>query len=349
FGSKYWPSYFLLACTCEPGVLSEFQKYWINNSIAWNGLTSSLLLGADKRPMCDNGTYIDFVSYQQFVYLNRFRGIELLTDDSSDGMKTRETWKNREESQKQGNITGHGQGEVTGGQCKHNSVNFNLLPIFLLDFACMKSDKKLIKEILENTPEAGALSRLSFIVQSEEHLILILSRYGFRTEQEFNGHTPLHISCYNNDFCTLSILLYLGFPIARDRLGHFPNEVGSHKMREKCSIFFNICADIPVNKDGVETRTFSRLAFREHMDIWIKVLKYNPNEFDKYIGIFRYLDFNRNNKILRKSRFNITSIFSSSRSAVSVEASIQRLMKIKVELCKHSVSEALILYSRYYG
>ncbi|KAI5182266.1 hypothetical protein PAEPH01_2868, partial [Pancytospora epiphaga] len=138
FGSKYWPSYFLLACTCEPGVLSEFQKYWINNSIAWNGLTSSLLLGADKRPMCDNGTYIDFVSYQQFVYLNRFRGIELLTDDSSDGMKTRETWRNREEPQKQGDITGHGQGEVTGGQCKHNSVNFNLLPIFLLDFACMK-------------------------------------------------------------------------------------------------------------------------------------------------------------------------------------------------------------------
>lgn len=359
FGSKFWPSYYLLACTCGPAVISEFQKCWANQSIAWNGLTASILLGIEGQPL-ESSTYLDFISYQQFVYLNRYRGVELLTEEDSSQPNTTQAGPAQGSAAARSD-TPSAIGSATNTPAQNNTANdpatqhkhfnkpnFNL-PIFLLDFACMRSDKRFIKEILDCVPEAGALSRLSFIVQSEEHLILILSRYGFRTDQQFNGHTPLHISCYNNDFCTLSILLYLDFPIVRDSLGRFPNEVGSHKMREKSSIFFNLCADIPVSRSGCETRRFSRAAFREHMTTWMKVLKYNSNEFDKYTGIFRYLDFNKYNKILRKSRFNSTNIFSSSRSPVSVELCEQWLAKHSVALKAYGASEALILYSRFYG
>ena len=77
--------------------------------------------------------------------------------------------------------------------------SFEQIPMFPLDFACMNKDRALIKDILETVPEAGALSRLSFIVQNEENLFLILSRYDFRESQAFNGNTPLHFNCYSGD------------------------------------------------------------------------------------------------------------------------------------------------------
>lgn len=321
FGSRSWPSYFLLACTCSAPVFETFRDQWINTSITWNGL-SAPILAVLGRNYLETSSQIDFLTYQQFVLLNRFRGVFL--------------------------IRGHDADDKSTALVVHPRLN---LPVFLLDFACMISDRKLIKEILDSVPEAGYLSRLSFIVQSEEHLILILSRYGFRADQQFNGDSPLHISCHNNDFCTLSILLYIGFPIVQDRHGRFPNEIGGHKMREKTSIFFNICADVPTAQHPGETptRRFSRESFREHMATWMHVLKYNPNEFDKYTGIFRYLDFNRDNKILRKSRFNIINVFSSARSPVSVERAVQSLMAHTFPLSTYSPSEALILYSRYFG
>lgn len=307
FGSSHWPSYFLLACTCSDEVFGEFQKYWINNNIAWNGLTPSILATLSKNTL-EKHSYLDFLTYQQYTYLNEFRGISIVGTDEA-------------------------------------------LPVFLLDFACMISDRLFLKQILDSEPEAGYLSRLSFIVQSKEHLILILSRYGFRTEQQFNGNTPLHYSCYNNDFCILSILLYIGFPIRQDKNGRFPNEVGSHKMREKTSIFFNLCAGLPQRRSPQDkpARVFSHESFRENMTTWMKVLKYNPDEFDKYIGIFKYLDFNKNNKILRKSRFNIINALGFSKTPVSVERCVQNMIACPFVAHVYSTSEALILHARHYG
>eukprot|EP00733_Pompholyxophrys_punicea_P000003 Pompholyxophrys_punicea_v1_NODE_1_length_14747_cov_12.267901.p3 type:complete len:465 gc:universal NODE_1_length_14747_cov_12.267901:10911-9517(-) len=323
FGSRSWPSYFLLACICSAPVFEVFREQWVNADISWNGLSASIL-ALLARNRLENSTQIDFLTYQQFVLLNRYRGVTLITGHAGNDNKT-------------------GRPVIV-----HPRLN---LPIFLIDFACMISDRKLIREILDTVPEAGYLSRLSFVVQSEEHLILVLSRYGFRTDQQFDGNTPLHISCHNNDFCILSILLYIGFPIVRDRQGRFPNEIGSHKMREKTSIFFNICADVPTvqHPEGVLSRRFSRESFREHMTTWMHVLKYNPNEFDKYTGIFRYLDFNRDNRIMRKSRFNIINVFSSAKSPVSVERAVQNLMAHAFSLSTYTSSESLILYSRYFG
>lgn len=306
-GPRYWPSYFLLACTCPGAVYAEFARHWANPGIAWNGLTPSLLSVARRDPI-EKLSCMDFVTYPQFALLNRFRGVCLVQADAP-------------------------------------------LPIFLLDVACMVSDRRTIKHVLDVVPEAGYLSRLSFVVQSEEHLILILSRYGFRTEQQFNGSTPLHYSCYNNDFCILSILLYIDFPIRQDRGGLFPNEVGSHKMREKTSIFFNLCAGIPVRRDpdGQLVRVFSHASFIENMASWMRVLKYNPNEFDKYTGIFRYLDFNKHNKIVRRSRFNIINVFSLAKSPVSVERCVQKALATPHVPRTHGASETLVLYSRYFG
>lgn len=317
FGSQYWPSYYLLSCACAPAVSEEFRKFWGNPQIRWNGLSPNILSAMAGNPLIPN-FYMDFITYQQYALIQRFLGYDVIMPPKSS--------------------TGPGLSAEDMGKT-----------LFLLDLVCMRSDKVLIREILENSPEAGAMSHFSFLLQSREHLILILSRYGFRTDQKFNGHTPLHIACHNSDFCTLSILLYLGFPIVKDHNGKYPNEIGSHKMREMCSIFFNICTTVPAVVGGIEQRKFSKDLFREHMVLWMKLLKYNPNEFDKYRGIFRYLDFNISNQILRRSRFNITGIFSSARSAVSIEQCVRWFMKHPVPLRTRSPSEALIMYSRYFG
>lgn len=306
FKSRFWPSYYLLACAVSPPVTQEFNKYWIKQSIGWCGLTSSMLLGLASNTS-PKYSYLDFMTYRQYQYLNEFRGVSL-------------------------------------------AASSRPLPIFLLDFACMLGDSQLIKSTLDAVPEAGTLSRLSFIVQNEEHIILILSRYGYRTDQSFNGATPLHYSCYCNDFCILSIQLYIGFPIMQDSAGKFPNEMGPRKMREKASIFFNLCAGVPqaLVRNGPPVRIFSKKHFIENMQLWMDVLKYNPKEFDKYTGIFRYLDFNIRNKILRRSRFNIISVFSLAKSPVSVERTIQKLAGVDAPRRKYSDAEAMGLYSQYY-
>lgn len=303
FPPKNWPSYYLLACSISHNVAMLFNSYWVKHNISWNGLTSSILLSLIKSETSKH-CYLDFISYKQFYYLNKYRSIELI--ESTDEF-----------------------------------------PIFLLDFACMCSDTKLIKTILDSVPEAGNLSRISFIVQNEEHILLILSRYGYRNDQHFNNNTPLHYSCYADDFCTLSILLYLNFPILRDRNGKFPNEVGSYKMREKTSIFLNLCTNV-VKKKNETIRIFSHKLFRENIESWIKVLKYTTKEFDKYMGLFRYLDFNNNNRILKKSRFSIIGVFGFFRSLDFVNKSVQKLIEIKSVVKIYSGSEYLKLYNNMY-
>lgn len=308
-----WPSYYIFACSCDESVIYEFRKYWINTEISWNGITGSMLIAVNnsvknsvnnsKNIVGNNKNFyfdIDKVSCLDFMTYEQYYLLNLYRGVVLRKSKTQ-------------------------------------LPVFLLDFACMVSNRVLIKRILDNMPEIGSLSRLSFIVQNEEHIILILSRYGFSADQSFNGITPLHISCYNNDFCTFSILLYIGFPIRKDSSGHLPNEVGGIKMRERASIFFNITTKIVKDSSGkISTnRVFSRPAFINNMESWLGILKYNPLEFDKYIGMFKYLDFNRENRIYKKSRFNIINVFSLSKSAASVERMIKKLMLITENINKY--------------
>ncbi|KAM0681574.1 hypothetical protein GINT2_000087 [Glugoides intestinalis] len=281
FKSQYWPSYFLLACTCSDEIFNLFKPYKIKYNIGWNGITPFLISAYKSRSLPKNG-YLDFITYKQYEMLQRFRHIQL-------------------------------------------KDSFDQLPLFPLDFACMNKDRTLIKEILETVPEAGSLSRLSFIVQNEENLFLILSRYDFKEEQAFNGETPLHYSCYSGDMCALSLLLNLGFPILQNYDLKWPHEIASEKTKEKATVFFNLCTvDAPRTTSTIK-KVFNKVNFEEKMMQWMEVLKFNPKDYEKYCGIFRYIKFNRNHKILTNSRFNIVNLFTLSKTPVEVEQFIKKL------------------------
>lgn len=306
FRSQNWPSYFLLACCCDPSIFRLFQRLWINYNISWNGLGPAILCTISKNRL-DKARDMDFISYNQLVHLNRFRGVALI----------------------------------------HSIEN---LPVFPLDLACIMGDVAQIKYILENTPETGVLSRISFIVRCEEHIILVLSRYGFSKKQSFNGNTPLHYSCYKGDFCTLSMQLYLGFPICANRAGYYPNEVGSTKTKEKTSIFFNLCASTPVETTYSRSpiRLFSPEAFKKNMTRWMHVLNFKESEFDKYIGIFKYLDFNEEHRIYKKSRFSIITVFGLSKTSSTVEKIASRLAMLPVTMPEFTDRERTTLYSTHF-
>lgn len=281
FGTQYWPSYFLLACTCTDDIFELFKIQKIKYNIGWNGLTPFLISAYKSKKLLKN-SYLDFITYKQYEMLLRFRSIKI-TD------------------------------------------SFDELPIFALDFACMNRDRSLIKEILETVPEAGILSRLSFIVQNEENLFLILSRYDFRESQSFNGETPLHLCCYNGDLCALSLLLNLGFPILQNYDSKWPHEVGNEKTRDKSTVFFNLCTtDGPLNSKAVR-KMFNQKNFEEKMLQWMDVLKFNPKDYEKYCGIFRYIKFNKSHKITTNSRFNIINLFTMAKTPVEVEHYIKRM------------------------
>lgn len=323
FPSPNWPSYFLFACSCHPSVFNVFRNAWINYNIAWYGLGPGILCTINKIEP-EKRRDLDFMTYQQYFYMNRYKGL-IIT----------------------------------------NSID--PLPIFPLDFACLMKDVAEIKQILENTPEAGMLSRISFIVQCEEHIILIISRYGFSTDQQFNGNTPLHYSCFKGNFCILSMLLYLGFPIRTNVAGLYPNEVGTKSTREKTSIFFNLCASTPraANTQHVENtlratgtlqrsasssavRIFTPVAFKKNMTMWMQVLNFKESEFDKYVGIFRYLDFNKENRIYKKSRFSIITVFGLAKTAVSVEKQVNHLPLGPFAPPIYATQELVSLFTRYF-
>lgn len=230
----------------------------------------------------------------------------------------------------------------------HLAHSIDSLPVFVLDFACMTKNRHLIKEILELIPEAGILSRLSFIVQSEENLFLILSRFDFRNDQNFNGDTPLHFSCYNEDLCAISLLLFLGFPIVQNLGNKFPNEIGSQKIKEKASLFFNLCTTEIASNSKSPKRVFLYSTFQDKMEQMMEILKFNPKDFDKYIGIFRYLKFNRNNKIVTNSRFNIINLLTMSKTPVSVEQSIRKMAQPPFYEKVFSADQVVGLYYRVF-
>lgn len=304
FGSQYWPSYFLLACTCSKDVLKLFFDYKIKYNISWNGLTP-FLIAAYKGHSLLKSCYLDFITYKQYRLLQSFRNV------------------------------------VLSDSCEQ-------LPIFALDFACMNKDRHLIREILETVPEAGLLSRLSFIVQNEENLYLILSRYDFREVQGFNGETPLHYSCYSGDLCALSLLLNLGFPILQNYNGKWPHEVGSEKTKGKSAIFFNLCTiDVPNDSKAVR-KIFNQRNFEEKMMQWMEVLKFNQKDYEKYRGIFRYIKFNKSHKILTNSRFNIINLFTMGKTPVEVEQFVKKMLQYPFYEKVYTIKRAMELYDKYY-
>lgn len=223
------------------------------------------------------------------------------------------------------------------------------VPIFALDLACMNKDRPLIKRILEAVPEAGSLSRLSFIVQNEGNLFLILSKYNFMVSQTFNGETPLHYSCYTGDLCALTLLLNLGFPIQQNYDRKWPHEVGSERTREKVSVFFNLCTtDVPVNGRGAK-KVFNQQNFEEKMVQWMEVLKFNPKDYETYCGIFRYIKYNKNNKVVSNTRFSIVSLFGMTKTPVDVERRIKKMIQLGFENRIYGPGEVERLYERFYG
>lgn len=304
FGSQYWPSYFLLACTCTNEVLNLFLSYKIKYSIGWNGLTP-YLIAAYKSHNLPKSCYLDFITYKHYELFHRYRGVRL-------------------------------------------KDSFEQLPIFALDFACMNKDRALIKDILEAVPEAGSLSRLSFIVQNEENLFLILSRYDFRGNQAFNGETPLHYSCYSGDLCALSLLLNLGFPILQNYDSKWPHEVGSLKTREKATVFFNLCASDVSQNSKIVKKIFNQRNFEEKMVQWMEVLRFNPKDYEKYCGIFRYIKFNRSHKILTNSRFNIVNLLTMAKTPVEVEQYIKKMLQFPFYEKTYPSKETQKLFDQFY-
>lgn len=199
------------------------------------------------------------------------------------------------------------------------------IPIFPLDFACMNKDRVLIKTILEEVPESGKLSRLSFVVQKEESLFLILSKFEFQTSQNFNTQTPLHLSCASDDLCSLSILCNLGFEIKQNSEGKWPYEEGSTRTKEKSTVFFNLCSYPSENNSR---KVFNQSNFNSKLSQWLEILKFNGKDHAKYVGLFRYIEFNKNNKILTNSRFNIISAFTLSKTPATVENYLKKLDEV---------------------
>lgn len=229
----------------------------------------------------------------------------------------------------------------------HLAESLEPLPIFVLDFACMNKNRNLIKDILEEIPEAGNLSKLSFILQSEENLFLILSRYEFRNNQHFNGNTPLHFCCYTGDLCAISLLMYLGFPILPNFENKFPNELGNLKIREKASLLVDL-ATTGIDNGTDTNKVFLYSNFQDKMDEIFAILKLNPKNYDKYVGIFRYLKFNKNNKIISNSRFNIINLLTMSKTPASVEQAVSKMNKIVFYEKDYHMVEAIGLYYKVF-
>lgn len=305
FGSIYWPSYFLLACTCSTDILNIFLDYKIKYNIGWCGLTPFIIASYKSRSL-PKSCYLDFITYKQYSLIQRFRNI-------------------------------------------HLKDSFDQIPMFPLDFACMNKDRSLIKEILETVPEAGSLSRLSFILQNQENLFLILSRYSFRETQSFNGETPLHFNCYSGDLCALTLLLNLGFPILQNYELKWPHEVGNEKTREKAAVLFNLCTiDAPNNSKNIK-KIFNQKNFDEKMVQWMDVLKFNPKDYEKYCGIFRYIKFNKSHKILTNSRFNIVNLFTMSKTPVEAEKYIKRMLHYHFYERAYSNEKVFEIFNRIFG
>ena len=94
---------------------------------------------------------------------------------------------------------------------------------------------------------------------------------------------------------------------------------------EKATMFFNLCTtDAPKNSKNI-TKIFNQKNFEEKMVQWMDVLKFNPNDHEKYCGIFRYIKFNKSHEILTNSRFNIVHLFTMAKTPVVAEQYIKKM------------------------
>lgn len=221
-------------------------------------------------------------------------------------------------------------------------------PLFILDFLCMSRNSTLTREVLERIPEAGALSRLSFIVQNLDHFILILTKYGFRPDQEFNGSTSLHLNAFCNRFYTLIFLIYSGLTIQTDDQDKFPGENCDPAISKKVSELFSICAfpphlDAKTNKRIRGTYIATMSAANEE---FLKMINLSSDKRQNIWGVFKYLRYNRENRILNASRFKITSIFSLTKTPQQVEKEVEALI-MRFEEIKQNMSDEEIR-TRYY-
>ncbi|KAL6121292.1 hypothetical protein NUSPORA_01816 [Nucleospora cyclopteri] len=284
FGAVHWPSYFLLACSCSNRIFNIFAQHYINFAISWGGITPHLLCCFSDKKL-SKPSDLDYLTYQEFYYLNLYRGLHL----------------------------------------KMPKRNY---PIFLLDFICMLGNTSSLREILERVPEAGALSYLSFLIQNKDHLILIMTRYGFNEMQEYNGMTPLHMSCKNNDLFTLIFLMYSGFPIVKNDENKFPNEIAESTISYRVKAIFKIATSHPFYDQTIkkQRKLFYKDIFKKNNAQVQQILNTNDSRNVGLWEVFKYLDFNTANRIYKKSRFNIVSIFSSVRSPLSVENETKRIL-----------------------
>ena len=215
--------------------------------------------------------------------------------------------------------------QLRGIHIKNANRNY---PLFLLDFVCMLKNTNHLREILERVPEAGSMSRLNFLVQNKEHLILIMTRYGFNELQEFNGLTPLHISCLNNDLFTLAFLMYAGFPVLADIQGRFPDQLSVSKILPRVKAIFKLSTGLPFYDCAIkkDRRLFYKEIFVRSNKKLHQILNINDVRNVCLWEVFKYLDFNEANRIYKKSRFNIVSIFTNTRAPLTVETEINRLI-----------------------
>lgn len=200
-------------------------------------------------------------------------------------------------------------------------------PLFVLDFICMTKRISTLRELLEYIPEAGSLSRLSFIVQNHDHFILIMTKYGFKIDQEFNGLTPLHINAMCNKFFTFIYLLYSGFEVLTNKDNKFPDEVAhpniSSQMKKLNQLCFGeVYYDYHSRKrqKNVDLKVFS-----QYNAEFVKLINSFDHKISNIWGILKYLKYNNENRIYTKSRFNIISLFSMSQSPRQIEIEVSAM------------------------
>ncbi|OQS55105.1 hypothetical protein EHP00_304 [Ecytonucleospora hepatopenaei] len=284
FGSIYWPSYYMFSCACSSSIHKLFLDEYAINSVFWGGLSPNLLCAMTNKEIIPTNAF-DFISYNEYMLINTFRGVEVI------------------------------------------KANKNY-PLFTIDFVCINKHTQNLRELVEKVPEITSLSYLSFVLQNYDHFILILTRYGFKPYQEFNGITPMHISTKNSSFLAMVYLVYTGFYIMEDSKGNFPEEVASEAIAERVRKFFEICTKKlvydPSLKKKVKLIWVSTIS-EKHKEI--KQLLEDSNDKKTNVwSVLKYLKYNNENKILSNSRFSITSIFSKTKTHTQIEQDTKRIL-----------------------
>ncbi|KAG0416990.1 putative ankyrin repeat protein, partial [Dictyocoela roeselum] len=102
------------------------------------------------------------------------------------------------------------------------------LPVFPIDFLCMRGDIANINILIERAPRCVQMSKLCFLVQSNTDIILKLLVAGANPEQKINGITPLHVAAYSNNLAAMVVFHRLGCTASqKDDKGRTPIEYTS--------------------------------------------------------------------------------------------------------------------------